>query len=365
MENNALIKNMRMIAIVFILLGALFSVLGGFGENPSRMWQIYLVNFLLWTGIAQAGAVFSAIMELTNANWGKRMRQVAESLVSFLPFSLILLIIMLPGSDHIFSWLSKVHIHEAKKTYLNLPFLFGRNIIGLGILTFLSIVFVKKRRAADENNSNRPRALAVVLLLVYVFVYTIMAFDFIMSLSPHWYSTIMGMHFFTSCFYTGLAVIIITAVFGKWHLFPRDFMTEDDFHDIGKLTFGFSLFWMSLLWSQFLVIWYGNIPEETEFLYLRMYKQPWESITWLVILLAFIIPFIILMNRKGKTTQVVSGFVGFLILIGSYLHLFVLIVPSLNPNHLYWGLSEASISLGFLGLFILSHDLGLKRIPIN
>ncbi|MBN1349637.1 hypothetical protein JXJ21_09525 [candidate division KSB1 bacterium] len=362
---NTKIKTIRIAAILFLGLGTIFGLIGALGDNPSRMWQLYLVNFLLWTGIAQSGSVFSATLEITNARWGKPMQKVAESLISFLPVSLLLLIIMLAGAEHIFPWLSKIHIGESKKIYLNLPFLFARNLIGMGLLTVLSFIFIKKRRQADEKGTTRPHALAVFLLLSYVVVYTIIAFDFVMSLSPHWYSTIMGMHIFTSCFYTGLAVITIIAVFGRWHLFPNNFMSDGDFHDIGKLTFGFALFWMSLLWSQYLVIWYGNIPEETEFLHLRFNEQPWATLTWMFIFLAFVIPFIILMNRKGKTNQIVSGTVGFLILIGSYIHFMVLVIPSLNPHHLTYGLSEILISVGFVGLFILSHDIGLKRFAIK
>lgn len=363
--DNAIVKNIRIITGVLILLGAIFSVAGALGENPSRMWQIYLVNFLLWSGIAQAGAVFSAALELTNAGWGQRMRQVAESLISFLPVSLVLLLVMLLGTKHIFPWVEKVAISESKQMYLNVTGLFIREFVGMGLLTVLSFIFIKKRRAADAGNGLRPGKLAVVLALVYVIVYTLISFDFIMSLSPHWYSTIMGAHIFTSCFYTGLAVVTIIAVFGRWHLFPKDFMSDRDFHDLGKLTFGFALFWMSLLWSQYLVIWYGNLPEETEFLHLRFMEAPWMHVTWAFILLAFIIPFVILMNRRGKTNQIVSGIVGLLILIGSFLHLFVLVVPSLNPHHLDFGLTEIFISLGFLGLFILSHDFGLKKVGIE
>jgi len=363
-EDNALLKNRRIVVAVFILAGIFFMVRGGLSDHPVRMWQIYLVNFLLWTGIAQGGVVFSAILEVTNAQWGKKMRQVAESFVVFLPLSLILLLVMLLGADHIFPWNSRVVISEAKRMYLNLPFLFGRAFIGLGLLTWLSFMFIRKRRGADSGQGEHPRSLAVGLFLIYALVYTIISFDFIMSLAPHWYSTIMGMHFFTASFYTGLAVITVSAVFGRWSLFPKDFMTQSDFHDLGKLLFGFSIFWMSLLWSQFLVIWYGNIPEETEFLHLRLYELPWKSFTWAVIVLGFIVPLVILLNKKGKTTQFVSGAVGLLILIGSYFHVYILVVPSLNPHHLYFGLSEWLISAGFLGMFIASQDIGLKRLPV-
>ncbi|MBN2012049.1 hypothetical protein JW960_22160 [candidate division KSB1 bacterium] len=363
-ENNALVKNIRIITGALIVAGIVFVVLGARSNEPSRMWQIYLVNFLLWTGVAQAGAIFSAVLEITNARWGSRMRSVAESLVSFLPVSIVLLLIMIIGSPHIFPWISKVEIPAAKQIYLNLPFLYGRNLLGMGLLTFLSIVFINKRRSADTGLIERPRKFAVVLLILYAVIYTFVAFDFIMSLSPHWYSTIMGMHFFTACFYTGLSVILMSAVFGRWHLFPADFMRDKDFHDLGKLLFGFAIFWMSLVWSQFLVIWYGNMPEETEFLHLRFYEHPWQTMTWSFIILGFFVPLIILLNKKGKTNQIVSSIVATLILLGSFVHLYVLVVPSITPHHLYIGIQEFAVSLGFIGLFILSHDVGLKYWPI-
>lgn len=364
-QDNFILKNSRLIVLAFILLGSLFTVIGALSANPTRMWQIYLVNFLLWTGIAQSGAVFSAALELTNATWGARMRQVAESMVFFLPFSLILLLLMIFGADYIFPWLSKVNISETKKIYLNLPFLFGRNFIGLTALTILSFAFVNRRRMADQKKNERPRSLAVVLLLAYVVVYTIISYDFIMSLSPHWYSTIMGMHFFTACFYTGIAMILFTAVFGRWRLFPENFMQDNDFHDLGKLVFGFAIFWMSLLWSQFLIIWYGNLPEETEFLQLRLFEEPWRTISWLVIVFGFITPLVILLNKRGKLNQWVAGSVASLILIGSFFHLFVLIVPSLMPHHFTFGLMEVFVTLGFLGLFVLAQDIRLRKIPIR
>jgi len=329
------------------------------------MWQIYLVNFLLWTGIAQGGAIFSATLELTNATWGQRMRQVAESFIYFLPVSLILYLILFLGADKIFPWVSQVEIPEVKKLYLNVPFLFARNLVGFGLLTLMSFLFVQKRRKADKEKGERPRAFAVVFVLLYTISYTIVSYDFVMSLSPHWYSTIMGMHFFTACFYSALAVILVAAVFGKWHLFPIDFMQKKDFHDLGKLVFGFSIFWMSLLWSQFLVIWYGNLPEETEFLSRRLLEQPWEPITWTVIVLGFIVPLVILLNKRGKTNQYVAGVVGILILIGSYFHMYILVIPSLSPHQFTFGFVEIFISLGFLGLFILAQDFYLRKFPVG
>ncbi len=364
-ENTVLVKNIRIITIVLILAGIIFAVLGARSTEPIRMWQIYLVNFLLWTGIAQAGAVFSAVLEITNARWGMRMRGVAEAFVAFLPVSLVLLLILIVGSTHIFPWISRVEIPTSKQMYLNLPFLIARNLLGMGLLTVLSIVFVNKRRQADTGLVERPRRMAVVLLLLYPVIYTFVSYDFVMSLAPHWYSTIMGMHYFVACFYTGLAVILMAAVMGRWHLFPADFMMDKDFHDLGKLLFGFAVFWMSLVWSQFLVIWYGNLPEETEFLHLRFFVQPWETMTWGFIVLGFFVPLVILLNKRGKTNQTVSSIVATLILLGMFVHMYILVVPSLTPDKLFIGVEELAITLGFLGLFILCHDFGLKKWPIQ
>ena len=362
MDKKALLpKNIRIVLLIILLLGIGFAISGAFGAQQQRMWQIYLVNFLFWVGIAQAGVIFSAILEVTNARWGQQMRQVAESFVFFLPISLILLLTMLLGTHYLFPWSSDVVIPEAKKAYLNIQGLFLRNIFGLGLLTVVSFIFIKNRSVADKEGGARPQPLSVIVLILYAIVYTFVAFDFIMSLAPHWYSTIMGMHFFISCFYAGLAVVLLMAVFGKTGLFQTDFLSKHDFHDMGKVIFGVAIFWMSFLWSQFLVIWYGNIPEETEFLHLRFFEQPWKDVTWTVLALSFFLPFLILMNKKGKTNALISGIVGFLILIGLFLHMYILIVPSLTPNHFYFGITELAITGGFLSLFMLCQDFGLRR----
>ena len=365
MENVTFVSNKIRVTVIFIVLfGAVALSIGSMGEQPGRIWLIYLINFLFWTGIAQSGIIFSAILEITNATWGRQVRTVAESTIYFLPASLILLVIMLLGSGFIFPWSAEVILPEAKRAYLNIPFLFIRNILGLTAMTIVSFVFVKRRRAADENSiqGERPRPLSVALLLLYALTYTIVAFDFVMSLSPHWYSTIMGMHFFISCFYAGLAILLVAAALGKLRLFPMDFMSKSDFHDLGKVAFGTSIFWMSFLWSQFLVIWYGNIPEETHFLYLRFFEQPWETVTWLVLALSFFAPFILLINKKVKTSSITSGLVGVLIFSGLFLHMYVLVAPSLSPHHFYFGPLEWCLTLGYLGIFMLCQEYGIRKI---
>ena len=164
---NPILKNIRYIVMAFILIAIIFIILGALNEHPTRMWQIYLVNFLLWTGIAQGGVIFSAALELTNARWGDKMRQVAESLVYFLPVSLILLLVMLLGTDHIFPWISKVEISASKQIYLNVPFLFGRSLIGLGLLTILSLLFVNAIRSPRRRRRFPPGTRASKALSLY------------------------------------------------------------------------------------------------------------------------------------------------------------------------------------------------------
>ena len=185
-----------------------------------------------------------------------------------------------------------------------------------------------------------------------------------MSLSPHWYSTLFGMYFFTGAFYSSLAFLfLLTLLFFK----PFDlgnFVGEKQFHDLGKLLLGFCLVTGDFFFSQFLVIWYGNLPEETRFVITRVNSAPWKPLAWTVLSLGFALPFIALLSRKAKMRRGVMLVVSIIILIGMWLERFLLVAPSLwKGQDLPLGFSEFFISLGFLGLMSLSLLWFFKRFP--
>lgn len=316
------------------------------GPKPLRAWQIFLVNFLFWSGISQAGAVFLAILHVTGATWAQPLKRIAAGMTAFLPLSFLFFLVLYFGRESIFPWIANPIAEKA--AWLNFPFLFARDGLALFLLTGASLLLVFSRHGRGQFFSS-------VFLLLYTLVYSLIGFDLVMSLSPHWYSTLFGAYFFMSSFYAGLAgLAVVSALSGKW-LWLEPEIGSHQFHDLGKLLFGFCMLTGDFLWSQFAVIWYGNIPEETGYVILRGMEMPWATIAWGVLIVGFVIPFLALLSRALKENPRSLLAVGSLILIGMWLERYLLVVPSLgNEKTLPIGWIELFITLGFFAAFCLA-----------
>jgi hypothetical protein len=363
-------RNVRRISALALLLG-----IAGFGvavthASAPRAWEAFLVNLLFWLGIAQGGVVVSASLYLTQARWGGAgAYRLAEAFAGFLPLGMLLFWVLLPGRALLFPWVRQPLPEKA--AWLNVPFLFGRDGAGLLIMTALSLWFVQVSRRADAvgwaeaaDNIELPpaliRRLAPALVIAYAVVYSILAFDLVMSLSPVWYSTLFGAYFFAGAYWSALAAIGALASLG-WRPQPRGGGDDrSSLHDVGKLVFAFSIFWTYLLWSQYLPIWYAGLPEETFFVVQRVHRMPWEVLAWSALVLIWVIPFVGLMSRQAKRHPQVLGTVCVLGLIGMWLERYVLITPSLSSARIPFGWVEILVTAGFAGAFVLCTLPGLR-----
>lgn len=339
-----------------------------------RAWETFLVNLLFWLGLAQGGIIVSASLYLTQARWGgARVYRLAEVFIGFLPVGFLLFWLLFPGRELIFPWI--LHPIPEKAAWLNVPFLFARDGLGLLVMTGLSFWFVRHSRrdesirwaesvAGIELPPAAIRRLAPAVALTYTVVYSILAFDLVMSLSPVWYSTLFGAYFFAGAYWSALTAMGVLVCIG---LCPapqsNNSNSADGLHDIGKLVFAFSIFWAYLLWSQYLPIWYAAIPEETFFLVQRIHRLPWGVLAWLALFLIWVTPFIGLLSRRGKRTPLVFGTVCSLGLIGMWLERYVLVTPSLSPKVIPFGWVEILVTIGFIGAFGLCALPGLRLIP--
>ncbi|MBI4830580.1 MAG: hypothetical protein HY801_03295 [Candidatus Lindowbacteria bacterium] len=274
----------------------------------NQFWQAYLVNFLFWTSLAQGAVVFAAVLDITNARWGRRYVQLSRYFAGFLPVGVVLFAVLLLGRNHIFPWIA--HAIPGKEAYLNVPFLAARGLLGLAVLTALSWKFMSetKDRYSDVGRSGAS-PWSVILVMAFMLVYSVIAIDLIMSLQPHWHSTLLGAHYAVGSLYLGMAGLCLAG-------FIKAGVPRDDRQKLCQLVFGFSLFWVSLLWSQYIVIWYGDVPNETGFVYLRFYQMPWKAVTLLVLALGFILPFFSLMSRRAKLIGIVPFFGSVCVFIG-------------------------------------------------
>jgi hypothetical protein len=354
-----------------------------------KAWQAYLINFLLFAAIAHGAVLFSTLMHTVKATWSGPLADLAEAFTAYFPISLLLLILLFfGGQGHVFPWLH--HDLEGKEGWLNLPFMFSRDAAGLLILygcgfgyLYHALYFKLQARGAsgkaaaalwrhwqkrppDEGRfRHRMTVFAILYMLAFAVVLSLLGYDLIMSADPHWYSTLFGAYCFIKSTYVGFGALIILAA--ALHVSPQNGFTlkASQFHDIGKLFFAFGLMWADFFYAQLVVIWYGNLPEETAYVIERTMTTPWKGLAWTVFGVCFIGPFLILLNRKIKTVPVAMIVICTVVIAGMWLEHFLLIAPAFYPHvaslPLHW--IDAGVGLGFLGLLVAALTYYLNQFP--
>jgi hypothetical protein len=375
----------RRLCLVAGAAGTVAFLYGALLGDSVRAWQSLLVNYLFFGGLAQAGVVISAIMQVTSSRWGRALKRTAEATLAFLPISFILLLVLLTGVSAWAPW-----VHEpvvARQAWLNIPFFVTRQILGFLLLGGLSLLYVYRSLRADigllhqsgqhpaegfssrlvagwrgihlerETSQRAQDRLAPAVLIAYGWVFTLIAFDFFMSLDPHWFSTLAGGYYFIGNLFAGLALLSIVAVWSRERLQLTRYIGPHQLHDVGKLLFGFCILWAYMFFSQYLVIWYGDLPEETEFIYHRM-NGAWAPLAWTVFAMAFVIPFTVLLSRAVKTSPRGLTGIAAVCLVGMWLERFILVSPSL------WHVIEVLVTSGVLGLFVWCYTTFLQTFPV-
>ena len=371
---QAPVARFMLLGAIAAILGAIVLVLGIMGGHPERTWWAYHANFVFWAGLAQGMVVFAATQKLAKGHWSGVIIRFAEAGVAFTTVSVVLFIGLYVGREYIFTW-----VHEPRPElswWLTKKYFFFRNGLILVALSWLSWRFVWNDTAPDVEElrsgdavprlTNAPAISrdAALLVLAYAFGYSLLAFDFIMSLAHKWVSNLFGVFYFMGSFLAALMFLAILALALRRSMGLDGMYTTRQQHDLGKLCFGFTVFWAYLMWSQYLVIWYGNLPEETYFIFYRL-VGPWRPIGTAVFLMVFLIPFIGLLGVKPKLFG--PTMIGFALisLLGIWLERYYEIVPSVNHGSgPAIGLPEVGMALFFGGLFLLSWGWFAGRYPI-
>lgn len=371
------------------------------GSDPDRAWQAYVSNWLFFTSIAMGGVMLGVATTITKARWNWSIRRISVAFGAFLPLSFLLLLPMLSLRESFFPWIEKMeydHIVQLKAAYLNIPFLMARNVVAALVLFGMGLAFVywalrpdlgPEREADEEGDRGRAawrerlapewrgqeeeaarswrklKVLAPALALVYALMMSVFAVDWVMTLEPHWFSTLLPGWFFMGAFWGGLcAVAVLMWMLKRGGGYCDEHMGPQQMHDLGKLIFGFSVFWAYLFFSQYIVMWYGKLPWEQEW-FIHRAGAEWGPLSLAVILLCFVIPFAALIGQKPKVIPWWLGGVSLLALAGLWLERFILVAPSLHVEGTatltFW---EPVIGLGFLGLFAWAVRWFLATFPV-
>jgi hypothetical protein len=359
------------LVLFFIGAGAFFYQL--FEGDAKRAWSAYLTNYVYWVGLAFGTFLLSPVLVLTNATWGRAVKRLSESVALFLPVSVIMLWPLFLGRANAFWWV--LHPEEQKAPWLNTSFFFAREGIGLLAMTVTAVLLAYHSVRSDlEYMEEVPGApdrqrvqyvLSTVYVILYAFILTLVAFDMMMSLNPEWVSTLFGAYYFVISFYAGLAFLAILSTFAVKKMGMGNAIGKKQFHDIGKLLFAFCVVGLDFFYVQFLVIWYGNLPDETRYVIWRVIYDPWAALAWTVLIVLFIVPFVVLLLRKIKMEPVLMTGISIWILIAIWLEKFLLVTPSmLKSKSLPLGVFEVLITLGWLGLFAFCVCTFLQRYPV-
>ena len=345
-----------------------------FHQLSNKPWAALYVSAFFFFMISLGVLAFYAIQRAAQAGWSPVLYRVMEGITAYLlPGGLIVLVILILSSlhmNHLFIWMDpEVVAHDkliaGKTGYLNTPFFLLRAIFflsGWTLYRFFSRKFsLAQDQSSDISNHKKNFRISAAFLVFYIVTESIMSWDWIMSIDPHWFSTLFGWYVFASMFVSGITTIALIAIYlkSKGYL---EFVNDSHIHDLGKFMFGVSIFWTYLWFSQFMLIWYSNIPEEVTYFITRIedYNLPFFG----MLVMNFIFPLLILMNSDYKRVNYLIVMAGIVIIIGHYMDVFNMIMPSAVGDQWFIGIAEIGGFLFFLGLFIFIVFRELTKAPL-
>jgi len=349
--------------------GALLLVFGS--AHPQRFFAAWLVAFVFFLSIALGCLYFALIHTAMTGSWGVVVRRVAENAAATLPLFALLFLPVAFGLHSLYHWSHPDAVaHDAllrfKQPYLNERFFFARAALYFVVWSGIALWFRRLSRRQDESSdpqlAARLRRYSGALLIPLALTHTFAAFDWVMSLAPHWYSTIFGVYAFAGGLVAGFALTALAAVaFQRSGLVPG--ITTEHFHDLGKLLFAFTVFWAYIAFCQFFLIWYGNIPEETIFYRVRL-AGGWKLVTIALAVGHFALPFFFLMSRTVKRNAATLVAAALWLLAMHYVDVYWLVIPSIEGLGARPGIVDVAAMLAVGGAFLGAFGWLMVRSPL-
>ena len=375
MTPNSHLSSTNIQKLVSLTIGSAIVLAVGAVMAPDRVWSnLLIVGFYLVT-LGLGGALFMALAYISNAGWNVGFRRIPEALVGLLvPAGLALLAVLAVRREQ-YGW----HPHGTEdagtfwfKELWTMPsFWMLRAVIYIAIWIVLSRALVATSRRQDKTGSVgltiMNKRLSAVFLILYATTFSLASCDWFMLLEPMWFSTIWGVYHFAGMVQATLAAMIVLAIVLRNQGVLRGAFTDEHLHDLGKLLLGFSCFWMYIWFSQYMLIWYTNIPEETSY-YMSRTQAAWGPLMVVNIVLNWIAPFFILLPRASKRSESVMMKVAGVVLIGRWVDLYVMVFPSTigaTPVFGLWELASAGLLVGAFGWLFFRSMAKASPVPIG
>lgn len=366
-------QKFKFIAIGMIAIGLITFGIGLF-TDPTRAWANYLLNNFYFLSLAIGAAFFISIQYISQAGWSSAFKRVPEAMASYIPFAAGLFLLLIFGMHHLYEWSHEDaratdHLIQHKSVYLNIPFFFVRVLVFFSLWIFMTKlmrrVSLKEDIEGGLEHFTRLELLSKIFIFIVAITFSVFAIDMIMSLEVHWFSTIFAAKAFIGAFLHGSAIITLIIIIlnkrGHFKLLNRSHL-----HDFTRYMFMLAIIWGYFNFVQFMIIWYGNIPEETAFFVHRMHGA-FGVLFYANILFNWGIPFLFLMPRFSSRSKIVIIPVIIVLIIGQYTELYFQIWPA-TVHEAKFGLMEVGMFVGFVGLFslvVVTYLSKAKLIPIN
>lgn len=375
-EQSIVSTTFRITSITLIVIGAATFIAGLFSDSQ-RTWANYLIVNYYFLSLSMGAAFFYVLQSISQSGWSSAFKRIPEAMMAYIPFAAVFFLFLYFGMHDIYHWshsdsVAGDTVLQHKSAFLNIPFFFLRMIICFALWIIFTRLLIKnslKEDLAGPDNImvlfSKSELYSKIFIFIFAITFSFSAFDWIMSIDTHWYSTIFALKNIVAAFLHGVSILtLLIFILYRRGYFP--FLNKYHLHDFSRYIFMLSIVWGYFWFAQFMIIWYGNIPEETVYYYVR-WQEGWKILFFLEIGLNWAIPFLILLPVKtSRNIKVITVVILFLI-IGQYIDLYVQVIPG-TTGILKFGWIEAGLLLGFLGLFAIIVATALskaKLIPSN
>jgi len=364
-----------------LVLGFIFLGMSKDEHAQTRFWAVLLQNSTFFLLVVNASMFFICVTTLAMGGWQMAFRRVPEAISSLVPVFSILALLVFAGiifghQHHIYHWLDKEHVEhdpilKGKSGFLNPTFFFAWTIITVLVWSWVGAKMRKLSSQADapiDQESGKKYIWnntvwgAVFVVFFGLTVGSTIPWLWLMSIDAHWYSTMYSWYTFVSSFVAGMSLVALYVIYLKNNDY-LDFVTEEHLHDLGKFMFAFSVFWTYLWYSQFMLIWYANIPEETVYFKPRL-QGAYRGLFFLNLIVNFAVPFLLLMRRGSKRNYTTVTFLAVIIILGHWIDFYQMVMPGSLGDHYSLGWFEFGILILYAGLIMLLVGRALAKKPL-
>lgn len=360
MEERLKLSPLYYIGTFILIAVGVAAFIMGFINDPTRAWANFLLNNVYFVSLAVGAVLFLALQRVTQSGWSAGFIRVPEAMGMYLPVAAVLFVVMVFGVHSLYHWshaeaVAHDPILQHKQPYLNVPFWFGRLLIFFALWILLATMLRRYSLREDEEGGlvifKKAAHVAKIFIFVILITFSFAGFDWVMSIDPHWYSALFAFKNFVSAFYHAAAIItFIVLLLNQFGYFP--FLTKSHMHDFSSYIFMLCIIWGYFWFAEFMLIWYGNIPEETVYFVTRMQTEEWRIFFFANVIINWFIPFAIMMPAPSRRSKLTLKIIVPVLLVGLFLDLYLQIFPGVVGKQVL-GFNEIGGFLGFAGLFML------------